>query len=85
MGSAGTRSRVLAFGTVGSRVPGFHVIAISGSICILPLAIIIVHRSLVSSGNLTVFLCYENNLLYAMVTNKPDIVRFQRCAHLRRI
>jgi len=25
-GSAGTRSRVLAFGTVGSRVPGFDVL-----------------------------------------------------------
>ena len=38
-GSAGTRSRVLAFGTIGSRVPDFDVIAISDSICFLPLAI----------------------------------------------
>jgi len=29
MGLAGTRSRVLAFGTIGSRVPGFDVIAIT--------------------------------------------------------
>jgi len=32
-------SRVLAFGTNGSRVPGFDVIAISDIICFLPLAI----------------------------------------------
>ena len=38
-GSTGTRSRVLAFGTVGSGVPGFDVIAITDIICFLPLAI----------------------------------------------
>ena len=38
-GSAGTQSRVLVFGTVGSRVPGFDVIAITDIICFLPLAI----------------------------------------------
>ena len=38
MGLAGTRSRVLAFGTFGSRVPGFYVIA-NTDICFLPLAI----------------------------------------------
>jgi len=36
---AGTRSRVLAFGTFGSRVPGFDVIVITDLICFLPLAI----------------------------------------------
>jgi len=38
-GSPGTRSRVLAFGTIGSRVPIFDVIAVTGIICFLPLAI----------------------------------------------
>ena len=38
-GSARTRSRISAFGTFGSRVPGFYVIAITGIICFLPLAI----------------------------------------------
>jgi len=39
LGLAGTRSRVLAFGTIGSRVPGFDVIVITDLICFLPLAI----------------------------------------------
>ena len=38
MGSDGTRSRVLAFGTFGSRVPGFNVIAITDLICFSPMA-----------------------------------------------
>ena len=38
MGSDGTRSRVLAFGTFGSRVPGFDVIAITDLIYFSPLA-----------------------------------------------
>ena len=38
MGSVGTRSRVLAFGTFGSRVPGFDVIAITDLIYFSPLA-----------------------------------------------
>jgi len=38
MGLAGIRSRVLAFGTIGSRVPGF-VFAITDIICFLTLAI----------------------------------------------
>ena len=37
-GTAGTRFRVLAFGTFGSRVPGFDVIAITDLICFSPLA-----------------------------------------------
>jgi len=37
MGLAGTRSRVLAFDTIGSRVPGFDVIAITDLISFLPL------------------------------------------------
>jgi len=37
-GSAGTRSRGLAFGTFGSRVPGFDIIAITDLICFSPLA-----------------------------------------------
>ena len=37
-GSAGSRFRVLAFGTFGSRVPGFDVIAITDLICFSPLA-----------------------------------------------
>ena len=37
MGSDGTRSRVLAFGTFGSRVPGFDVIAITDLIYFSPL------------------------------------------------
>ena len=54
-GSAGTRSRVLAFGTIGSWVPGFDVIAITDIIGFLPLAIndsdamyIAIHRRLQS-------------------------------------
>jgi len=39
MGLEGTRSRVLAFGTIWSRVPIFDVIAITDIICFLPLAI----------------------------------------------
>ena len=38
MGSDGTRSRVLAFGTFGSRVPGFDVISITDLIYFSPLA-----------------------------------------------
>jgi len=38
MGVAGTRSRVLAFGTIGSRVPCFDVIAITDLSVFLPLA-----------------------------------------------
>jgi len=37
-GSAGTQSRVLAFGTFGSRVPGFDVISITDLIYFSPLA-----------------------------------------------
>ena len=37
-GSDGTRSRVLAFGIFGSRVPGFDVIAITNLIYFSPLA-----------------------------------------------
>jgi len=39
MGLTGTRSRVLVFGTFGSRVPGFDVTAIIDIISFLPLAI----------------------------------------------
>jgi len=38
-GLAGTRSQVLAFGSFGSRIPGFDVIAITDIICFLPLTI----------------------------------------------
>jgi len=38
MGSDGTQSRVLAFGTFGSRVRGFYVIAITDLIYFSPLA-----------------------------------------------
>jgi len=37
LGSAGTRSQVLAFGTIGSRVPAFDVIAFTDLISVLPL------------------------------------------------
>ena len=37
LGSAGTRSQVLAFGTIGSRVPAFDVIAFTDLISFLPL------------------------------------------------
>jgi len=37
LGSAGTRSQVLAFGTIGSRVPAIDVIAFTDLISFLPL------------------------------------------------
>ena len=59
LGTAGTRSRVLAFGTFRSRVPGFDVIAITDLICFSPLAMNDRERMCIGLAGLIDLLCTE--------------------------
>ena len=60
MGSDGTRSRVLAFGTFGSRVPGFDVIVITDLIYFSPLAI----NNISKNGERnSIGICLQNHFL----------------------
>ena len=69
LGLAGTLSRVLAFGTIGSRVPGFDVIAITDLISFLPLDSDAMCMVIVRCGPLlyidsVVALCFSQKVTY---------------------
>ena len=68
LGSDGTRSRVLAFGTFGSRVPGLDVIAITDLICFSPLAMNARERMcIVLAGLLDLLQSINQNFIYCIV------------------
>ena len=74
MGSDGTRSRVLAFGTFGSRVPGFDVIAITDLIYFSPLAMNDRERMcIVLAGFIDLLQSIYQNFIYVVLLSNSSL------------